>query len=99
MNLSCQLLAGADKFPRLCSTNPATPTTACRTSTAAHSHKNGLVAGVKNSEWIPVFSSALAVGFLSALFFTPATKPFLWLCAAVLVLQAVVGVAGFVLHN
>jgi hypothetical protein len=51
------------------------------------------------SEWIPVFSSALAVGFLSALFFTPATKPFLWLCAAVLVLQAVVGVAGFVLHN
>jgi len=51
------------------------------------------------SEWIPVFSSALAVGFLSALFFTPASKPFLWLCATVLVLQAAVGVAGFVLHN
>jgi hypothetical protein len=51
------------------------------------------------SEWIPVFSSALAVGFLSALFFTPVSKPFLWLCAAVLVLQAAVGVLGFILHN
>ena len=51
------------------------------------------------SEWIPVFSSALAVGFLSALFFAPASKPFLWLCGAVLVLQAAVGVLGFILHN
>jgi hypothetical protein len=51
------------------------------------------------SEWIAVFSSALAVGFLSALFFAPASKPFLWLCAAILVLQAAVGILGFILHN
>lgn len=51
------------------------------------------------TEWIPVFSSALAVGFLIAIFLTPVTRPFLWLCTAVLALQAVVGVIGFLLHS
>jgi hypothetical protein len=50
------------------------------------------------TEWIPVFSSALAVGFLSALFLVPVERPFLRLCAGVLLLQAAVGALGFALH-
>jgi hypothetical protein len=51
------------------------------------------------TEWIPVASSALAIGFLLAIFVTDATRKFLWLCTAVLALQALAGVLGFVLHN
>jgi hypothetical protein len=51
------------------------------------------------TEWIPVVSSALAVGFLATIYLTPVTRRFLALCAIVLGVQAVVGVLGFVLHN
>jgi hypothetical protein len=51
------------------------------------------------TEWIPVVSSAFAVGFLTAPFFTPVTKRFLLACAVVLGIQAAVGVLGFVLHS
>jgi hypothetical protein len=51
------------------------------------------------SEWIPVISSALAVGFLTAPFFTPVGRQFLWLVAWVLLLQALVGLLGFYLHT
>jgi hypothetical protein len=51
------------------------------------------------TEWIPVASSAFAVGFLTTIYLTPVTRRFLALCAIVLVIQAVVGVLGFVLHN
>jgi hypothetical protein len=51
------------------------------------------------SEWIPVVSSAFAVGFLMAPFLTPVSRPFLWLCALVLLAQAGVGVLGFYLHT
>jgi len=50
------------------------------------------------TEWIAVGSSALAVGFLTAIFLTPVTTAFLKLCAVVLVGQAAVGVIGFLLH-
>ena len=50
------------------------------------------------SEWIPVVSSAFAVGFLAVPFLTPVTPRFLWLCAGLLLVQAAVGVLGFVLH-
>jgi hypothetical protein len=50
------------------------------------------------TEWIPVVSSALAVGFLTAPYLTPVTRRYLWLCGAVLLAQAVVGVLGFALH-
>jgi hypothetical protein len=50
------------------------------------------------TEWVPVASSALAVGFLTAIFLTPVTRKFLWLCAAVLAAQALVGIVGFLLH-
>jgi hypothetical protein len=51
------------------------------------------------TEWIPVFSSALAVGFLSGPFLVPVERPFLRLCAGVLLLQAAVGALGFALHT
>jgi hypothetical protein len=50
------------------------------------------------SEWIPVISSALAVGFLCVPFLTPVTQRFLWVTSGLLLLQAAVGVLGFVLH-
>ena len=51
------------------------------------------------TEWIPVCSSALAVGFLATVYLTPVTRRFLALCAIVLVIQVAVGLLGFVLHN
>jgi len=52
----------------------------------------------RTSEWIPVISSAFAVAFLLVAILMKIGRRFLWLCAAVLVLQAGVGVLGFVLH-
>lgn len=51
------------------------------------------------TEWIPVFSSAFAVGFLVAPFVTPVGRRFLWLCALVLLVQAGVGLLGFYYHT
>lgn len=51
------------------------------------------------TEWIPVISSAFAVGFLLVLLVGKAGRGYVWLCAAVVVIQAVVGVLGFVLHG
>lgn len=51
------------------------------------------------TEWIPVVSSALAVGFLTTVYLTPVTRRFLGLCAIVLVIHVAVGLLGFVLHN
>ncbi len=50
------------------------------------------------SEWVPVVSSAFAVGFLLVPFVTPVGRPFLRLCAAVLALQGAVGLLGFYFH-
>jgi hypothetical protein len=49
-------------------------------------------------EWVPVASSALAVGFLLVPFMSRVNVAYLKLCALVLFGQAVVGVAGFVFH-
>jgi hypothetical protein len=51
------------------------------------------------TEWIPVVSSALAVGFLTVPLLLPISRSFLGLCVIVLGLQAAVGVLGFLLHN
>jgi hypothetical protein len=51
------------------------------------------------TEWIPVVSSALAVGFLATVFITPVTRRFLRLCAVILAIQVVVGLLGFALHT
>jgi hypothetical protein len=50
------------------------------------------------SEWIPVCSSALAVGFMIVPLVTPVTRPFLRAGAILMVVQAVVGLLGFALH-
>jgi hypothetical protein len=50
------------------------------------------------TEWIPVVSSALAVGFLLVLTLSKPTISFLRHCAAAVVLQILVGALGFVLH-
>jgi hypothetical protein len=51
------------------------------------------------TEWIPVVSSALAVGFLLTIFATPVTRRYLAVCGIVLAIQAVVGLLGFALHT
>lgn len=51
------------------------------------------------TEWIPVVSSAFAVGFLLTPFVTPVSRHFLGLCAGVLALQAGVGLLGFYYHT
>jgi hypothetical protein len=49
-------------------------------------------------EWVPVVSSAFAVGFLVVPFLMDVTRRFLMLCAAVLGVQAFVGLIGFAFH-
>jgi hypothetical protein len=51
------------------------------------------------SEWIPVISSAFAVGFLLAAVLLAERRGFLWLTAGVLFLQILVGGLGFLLHS
>jgi len=50
-------------------------------------------------EWLPVVTSAFAVSFLLIPFLVPVTRRYLGLCALVLLVEAGVGVVGFVLHN
>jgi hypothetical protein len=50
------------------------------------------------AEWVPVASSAFAIGCLSAPFAVTVTAAYLRLCAVVLVVQSLVGIAGLALH-
>jgi hypothetical protein len=50
------------------------------------------------TEWIPVVSSAFAVGFLTAPLVTAVGRRYLWLCGAVMLVQAAVGLLGFYFH-
>jgi hypothetical protein len=49
-------------------------------------------------EWVPVASSAIAVGFLIVPFLTRVNRAYIRVCAGVLLVQAIVGVLGFGLH-
>ena len=49
-------------------------------------------------EWVPVVASAIAVGFLAVPLLTRVSRRFVDLVGLVLVLEAVIGVWGFVLH-
>ncbi|MGH9536962.1 MAG: hypothetical protein ACRD3H_03505 [Terriglobales bacterium] len=49
-------------------------------------------------EWAPVVASAIAVGFLATPLLVRVSKRFLALCGVILLLEAGVGVWGFVLH-
>jgi hypothetical protein len=50
------------------------------------------------TEWIPVVSSAFAVGFLLALLLLDTGRAFVRLCAGILSLQMIAGALGFLLH-
>jgi hypothetical protein len=50
------------------------------------------------TEWIPVCSSGLAVGFMMVPLITQVGRPFLRICAVLMMLQAGVGLLGFGLH-
>ncbi len=49
-------------------------------------------------EWLPVVTSAPAVGFLLTPLLLQVGRPYLRLCLIVLIVQALVGVLGFILH-
>ena len=51
-----------------------------------------------HTEWIPVFSSAFATGFLLVPLVLPVTRRFLDACSVVMFLQAAIGVLGFWFH-
>ena len=51
------------------------------------------------TEWIPVASSAVAIGFLLVPFLVRVERSFLVLCGAVLLLQVAVGLLGFYYHS
>jgi hypothetical protein len=51
-----------------------------------------------HTEWIPVISSAFAVGFLMVPLISRVTRRYLDLCLLVMVAQALVGVLGFWFH-
>lgn len=50
-------------------------------------------------EWVPVGASALAIGFLCIPLLTPVSRAFIDLTAALLLVEAGVGLWGFVLHT
>jgi hypothetical protein len=52
-----------------------------------------------SSEWIPVGSSALAIGFLLTPFLVSIDRRFVDLCYVVLLVQVAVGLLGFYYHN
>lgn len=49
-------------------------------------------------EWVPVVASAIAIGFLAVPLITRVSRVFIDVCAAILLLEAAVGVWGFILH-
>jgi len=49
-------------------------------------------------EWVPVFASAIAIGFLTIPLLMRVSRQYIDACAAMLVLEAGVGLWGFVLH-
>jgi len=49
-------------------------------------------------EWVPVVASAVAVGFLAVPLITRVSRAYIDLCAAILLLEAGVGLWGFILH-
>jgi hypothetical protein len=49
-------------------------------------------------EWVPVFASAIAIGFLGVLLIRRVSRAYVDLCAAILLLEAGVGLWGFILH-
>jgi hypothetical protein len=51
-----------------------------------------------STEWVPVVASAVAVGFLAVPFATRVSIEFVYLCRVILIIQALIGAWGFLLH-
>lgn len=51
-----------------------------------------------HTEWIPVISSALAMGFLFVPLVAQVSRAYLRICAGIMLFQAAVGILGFILH-
>jgi hypothetical protein len=49
-------------------------------------------------EWAPVVASAIAIGFMAVPLMVEVSRQFIDLCAAILLLEAGVGLWGFILH-
>ena len=49
-------------------------------------------------EWIPIFTSAIAVGFLMTVLLQPIHPSFLKVCVVILIINGLVGLLGFFLH-
>jgi hypothetical protein len=49
-------------------------------------------------EWVPVVASAIAVGFMAIPLLMRVSRPYLDLCAVILLIEAGVGLWGFILH-
>jgi len=49
-------------------------------------------------EWVPVWASAFAVGFLAVPLITPVSRRYINLCVIILMVEAGVGLWGFALH-
>ena len=52
----------------------------------------------KSLEWVPVIASAIAIGFLAVPLMAKVSRSYLYLVAFVLLLEAGVGIWGFLLH-
>ena len=52
----------------------------------------------RHLEWVPVVASAIAIGFLVVPLIMPVSRRYLDLCGGILLLEAGVGLWGFVLH-
>jgi hypothetical protein len=52
----------------------------------------------RSLEWVPVIASAIAVGFLAVPLLMRVSRTYLDLCAAILLLEAGIGIWGFLLH-
>ena len=49
-------------------------------------------------EWIPIFTSAIAFGFLMTALLQPIHPPFLKVCVVILIINGLAGLLGFFLH-
>jgi hypothetical protein len=50
-------------------------------------------------EWVPVVASAIAIGFIAVPLVMRVSRPYIDLCAVILLLEAGVGLWGFILHS
>lgn len=63
---------------------------------AANTH--GVLATIHPLEWVPIYATAIAVGFLTVTLVMRVSRRFIDSCGPILLLEAAVGLWGFILH-